>query len=604
MTTNPSSKPQPLTVDQRVRLQQVTDFGDAALARAARIVLLADDGLAVRSIVEQVGLSASGVRYWLRRFAEHGMELFDAAEPPAVPALPAEPGEGGLTVAALCARYSVDMGHAGHVRALAEQLFDATAAVHGLPAGRKKLLGAAAALHNVAYEINPVHHHTLGRDIILRQPLADLTAQEQQIVACMTVFHRGPVQPDVEPVLMALGEAEQAEALALTAILRIADGLDYGQTQTCTIAEVCVDEDAVIVMVAGDYADFNSARAERRADLWQARFGLPVRVESTSILSDWQANIHDTLWARLDPALPLPEAGRTLLGHYLALVIAHTDRLLDGEVEALPLLERHAARLHGVFGVFGGYFDTAVLAGFKKDTRWVHRHASEALLTAEVLARIEAGITSARQDGDDAWKGLEKLLIAPREAAEKASGKLRKVLDSRRYRDFVSALLGFSRQEKQGVFPGLHNKLAIETQAGQFVWQELTRLRVESRTDDDPETEWWYLRRFLQIVQYVGSLLGPEVVDVLEVVQPLADKLHAMIVMQTALAALRELGTPPQDAKKKQRKKHEAALPALDVLIAAQQADLDAARRDLEQLWAAFDSIDFRRKLALAIAVP
>ena len=46
----------------------------AGLARRARIVLLAADGLPLRRIARQVGMDHKGVRTWLDRFRAEGLD--------------------------------------------------------------------------------------------------------------------------------------------------------------------------------------------------------------------------------------------------------------------------------------------------------------------------------------------------------------------------------------------------------------------------------------------------------------------------------------------------------------------------------------------------
>lgn len=70
-------KPVPVTVtpaDRRM-LRQWSRFGgkQAALARRARIVLLAADGLSDREIADQLGVTKATATTWRRRFNEGGL---------------------------------------------------------------------------------------------------------------------------------------------------------------------------------------------------------------------------------------------------------------------------------------------------------------------------------------------------------------------------------------------------------------------------------------------------------------------------------------------------------------------------------------------------
>lgn len=65
-----------LTAEVRATLVQLTRRPTVAagLARRARIVLLAADGLAVRQIAPLVGVDRNSVRRWLDRFRAQGVD--------------------------------------------------------------------------------------------------------------------------------------------------------------------------------------------------------------------------------------------------------------------------------------------------------------------------------------------------------------------------------------------------------------------------------------------------------------------------------------------------------------------------------------------------
>ncbi len=583
----------PLTAGERAHLEAVAGGQSARLRRRAQILLLADRGLPTREIAAAVGLSASRVRYWLRRFRVEGMAVFpDAAEAEALgqgsaALAPRSPeAADAISLDALCQRYSVDMAHARHVARLALRLFDMTRALHGLPAETCRLLEAAAMLHNIAYEIDPTHHHILGRDIILERPLVGFTDVEQRMVACMTAFHRKKPRPEQDPVFATLDQAQQQATLALTALLRVADGLDYSQTQTCAIVDAHPLDDTFTVVVEGEYADLDGAYAEKRADVWAGRFGVPLRVSSRYPA---RPTGKDAGWARLDPELSLPEAGRVLFGHYLSRVEQHADLLREGRNDSLPFLERDAARLLGLFEVFEPYFDATVLAGFKKDVRWLARHAYDAVVARAAAILMGAAPGAAGDDsGPLAWES----------EADRRMRKLRKLLDSRRYRDFLSAFWGFARRSGWGVFPGGHTRVSIGTQAALLIWREFTALRVQCRSGDDLAGQWRCVQRFYHMLQYLASLLGAELPDVLAVVQPLETRLHSIVLGQAALDLLESLGG--EGRKRIQRQLGDATV--VDAAIAAKRAWLADARSQIDAEWAALTALDFRRKLALAVA--
>jgi hypothetical protein len=84
-----------LTVETRERLEQIVRSPSlpAGLARRARIVLLAADGVPLRHIGPRVGVDRNVVRDWLDRFQARGLDgLRDLPRPGRARAFP--PGGG------------------------------------------------------------------------------------------------------------------------------------------------------------------------------------------------------------------------------------------------------------------------------------------------------------------------------------------------------------------------------------------------------------------------------------------------------------------------------------------------------------------------------
>ncbi len=65
-----------LTTALRMALERVTrrPTASAGLARRARIVLLAADGMPLRQIAQRLGMDRHGVRTWVDRFRSEGVD--------------------------------------------------------------------------------------------------------------------------------------------------------------------------------------------------------------------------------------------------------------------------------------------------------------------------------------------------------------------------------------------------------------------------------------------------------------------------------------------------------------------------------------------------
>ena len=198
------------------------------------------------------------------------------------------------TIQSLCRRYSVDMLHARYVAALALEIFDATQEIHGLDARSRELAEAGAILHNVGLSVDEANHHTVGRDIVVGATLKGFTTAERNILACIVSFHRKTVRQEDELLFRVLSEPQQRQCLAISAVVRVADGLDYSQTQTTTLAKVRLGHTTpeqpngarggtteanpaiphdVHIKVTGPHSYDDAVRANKKADLWNHLFG-------------------------------------------------------------------------------------------------------------------------------------------------------------------------------------------------------------------------------------------------------------------------------------------------------------------------------------------
>lgn len=177
-----------------------------------------------------------------------------------------------MKIPALLEAYKVDLAHARRVADLALALFDAVRERYGLPDEARRLAEVGGLLHNVGLTTDPPAHHLVGRDIVLRHTLADLPAREQAVVACMVAFHRKKVRPELEPAFLSLGKRRRRLALQLSAILRVADGLDYSQRQSTAIESVEPGDPGLLLRLTGPHAEVDGARAIAKADLWRKVF--------------------------------------------------------------------------------------------------------------------------------------------------------------------------------------------------------------------------------------------------------------------------------------------------------------------------------------------
>ena len=129
------------------------------------------------------------------------------------------------SVLSLARRCSWPETHSRHVADLAAQLFDATAAVHGLDARDREILTHAALLHDIGEHVAHEGHEKHAAYLVRHGGLRGFDPDEVDLLIAVVRWHRrGEVRSDARTG--ELDETQLARCRVLTGILRVADGLD------------------------------------------------------------------------------------------------------------------------------------------------------------------------------------------------------------------------------------------------------------------------------------------------------------------------------------------------------------------------------------------
>ena len=609
-----------LTASERAVLERIAREEKPVYIRRALLLLLREQGLAPKEIGPQVGLSAGRVRYWLRAFRERRMDVFPdhlltaarpAEEAPAEPVVEAE-GE-GITIEELCRRYEVDMAHARHVAEMALALFDLTAEVHGLSPERRDLLETAAILHNVGFAFYPEKHHTAGRDIILEHQLVELGEVERRMAACTTAFHRKRFKPKrlkKEPSFTALPAEVQDDALALAALLRMADGLDYSQSQTSALGEAQRSGEAIEVPVTGFYAGEDAARAQQRADMWHHLFDVQLH---------FLAGGEPVIWVQPEAApsrkklkapgvLPddaMSEAGRKVLRFHFERMLEHEPGTRLGEdIEELHDMRVATRRMRSAFGVFSPYFDPDALQPFLKGLRRTGR-ALGGVRDLDVF--MEKAQRYRNTLPEEEQSSLDPLLADWQEQREAKRDQMLEYLDGKRYERFVRDFGEFVVTEGAGALPVPADKPLPHRVCHLVPTLIYNRYQVvrgyETVIEGAPIEILHALRidckRLRYSLEFFREVLAPEAEDVIKEVVTVQDHLgdlHDADVACSLLVAFLEGW-----ARAAQRERINVS--GVTRYLVAKQTDLRELIESFPEAWQHFNRPEVRRKLALAVSV-
>ena len=168
------------------------------------------------------------------------------------------------SVLALCRLSNWRQEHARQVAALAVQLFDETGPIHGLGPAERDLLEFGALLHDIGEHISRQDHDRHTAYLIEHGGLRGFSPQEVRILATMGRYHvHGTPKPTFEPFAQ-LRKPDRARAVALTAILRLADSLDASHRGLVGSVRVEAQAGRTLTLVIG-------ATGEPELELWTVR---------------------------------------------------------------------------------------------------------------------------------------------------------------------------------------------------------------------------------------------------------------------------------------------------------------------------------------------
>lgn len=146
-----------------------------------------------------------------------------------------------------------DPAHSVQVARLALALHDALGERLGLGDSERELLEAAALLANVGLFISHSRHHKHSYYVIRNtEHLMGFTDHEIELIAQIARYHRkGTPSESKHPEFAALSREDQRTVRALSALLRVAIGLDRNHDGAVAGVEVDASSDPVVITLAG-----------------------------------------------------------------------------------------------------------------------------------------------------------------------------------------------------------------------------------------------------------------------------------------------------------------------------------------------------------------
>jgi exopolyphosphatase / guanosine-5'-triphosphate,3'-diphosphate pyrophosphatase len=165
-------------------------------------------------------------------------------------------------VFSLARRCNWPEAHSRQVAMLALELFDATTELHHLSDDDRELLEYAATLHDIGEHVSSTGHDRHSAYLVRNGQLRGFAPVEVEMLAAIIRRHRSgdPRASDEFPLL---DHDAVARVRALTALLRVADGLDRSREQTVYGLDPMVTPSLVLLRLR--------TRGDTELEIWGAR---------------------------------------------------------------------------------------------------------------------------------------------------------------------------------------------------------------------------------------------------------------------------------------------------------------------------------------------
>jgi exopolyphosphatase/guanosine-5'-triphosphate,3'-diphosphate pyrophosphatase len=180
-------------------------------------------------------------------------------------------------VQSLARRCNWPESHSRHVAFLATTLFDNLAALHELGARDRELLEYAALLHDIGEHVDHEAHDRHAAYLVRYGRLRGFDPREIAMLTALVRWHRRGDPKASDEYLAPLDAPARTRVRRLTALLRIADGLDRGRRSTVRDVTAGSSPSLVTIRVhAEDDPELELWGARRKRELFEKVFDRDV----------------------------------------------------------------------------------------------------------------------------------------------------------------------------------------------------------------------------------------------------------------------------------------------------------------------------------------
>lgn len=299
----------------------------------------------------------------------------------------------------------------------------------------------------------------------------------------------------------------------------------------------------------------------------------------------------------LSPDMPIAELGRQMLAAQLAIMRTHLPILQQGpEVTAVHETRKAIRRTYTAVRIFRAYFEPGLLDGYRRRLRKLMKRLAPCRDTAVFLDKLQR---FAAESGAD----LAELVTYWQVQKTAVDANLQQYLSRAKWAAFWPQYAEFTSITGRGALPlpvlapykarHLIPGLLYERVAGVRAFEaygHCGRLPSAHTAADLHQMHQIRIRckELRYAFEFFSPLLGPEIEPVIVVLEQLQDNLGALNDARVALEML-------------------ASTPGRETAVACyrqeKETEIDRLLAEFPSLWEALNGIEWRRNLALALAV-
>ena len=185
-----------------------------------------------------------------------------------------------LSCEQLIEKYCDNTHHPDEVKRLSLMIFDGVVEnLKELSGKNRRILEAAALLHDIGYSIDSKNHNKHSQKIVLDYGLKGFSQREKEIISCICRYHRGSLPDKTEhEIYCNFDKKERKTVKRLAGILKIADGLGGAAISLIKKIRINYDEENNITefYLTSINPDFRPDIPIRKKDLFEIGFKTQV----------------------------------------------------------------------------------------------------------------------------------------------------------------------------------------------------------------------------------------------------------------------------------------------------------------------------------------